>query len=153
MLSAPGIPIGLSNLFEDADFIASAPEGTKPCFNSQSHVNDKTLLGWAFRRAAREKRTGTMQHIRRICDAMAEALNRYQRTMYHDVIVIKMIELRMGILRIHRAYADDCVVQGHLKTSIIVLDLHIPKSAKEQYGITPLFSSSIEPPQPHQAEE
>jgi hypothetical protein len=134
--SPPTIPIGLSTLFRRAGFIASAPEMCKPCFKTKKYYDTSTLRGWIMRHASGETSTDTQTNVYNICEGMSQAVEQYAETWWENVIIERMIKLRIGIFKIIAAYErdKDYDTADCLKDSVLILDFRIPENRRNDYG-------------------
>lgn len=134
-ISAPTIPIGLQQLFEDAGFLAAAEDDQKPCIKGKYYVQSDSWLGYLQRRWDREGPDKTKVYVRRVCEQLSQSLNMYVDTNFYDIILIKMVKVRIGVERIANTYRHvDITVHGHLLDSILILDMKIPESVKQEQG-------------------
>ena len=121
------MPIGLTNLFQDANFIASVAPQTKLNVKTRTYAQSTSAMDWLLRKKNGENAQATAQFVRQTCEAMVEALHQHGDTSFRDLIVQKIKAMQTGILQLARVYEGDRITCDHFhdSTSILELNLHL----------------------------
>lgn len=134
-INPPTIPVALQRLFADAGFLSCAQDNQKPCIGNRYYVGN-SALGFLLRRWERENVDRTKTFIRSTCEEILQNLIQYKSTDFYDIILTKMLKLRVGLTKISHSYRADVTAQDHINDSIMILDMKIPEHIKIIYGIS-----------------
>jgi hypothetical protein len=138
----PIIPVHLTSLIEDVEYISLAQRSMKPCVRTRTYVHKDSMYGRAYRLYYGENGDSGSNYVRKVCENIAQSLELYRdRDELYMILLSKVLELRAGLSEIIETY-NGHPSQAKYKTSLIIIDMKIPHDIKIKHGI-PLVTGQI----------
>jgi hypothetical protein len=136
------IPLELTDLFEDAEFISGIPADYKPSFKSKTYQHKDYISTKILRTLNGETGNDGALKIKHTCERLAQAYDQYKESSYKSMIIEMMIKVYVSLINLIKTYEDKPGPKGIYRTSSIILSQVIPDEEKYKHGISSLGTDS-----------
>lgn len=119
------MPIDLKELLSKLEFIAMIQRGHKININSMSFVSSTSLMGSIVRTLNNENRDNSLLFINNTVDATLEAIDKYNNTQFHKILMHSLSSARNGIDQLATTYREDPEVVSKIKVCIKNIDIQL----------------------------
>src|SRR5437899_2876871 len=103
-MTAISIPTPLRDILRRLEYLAMIEEGSKPCVNNMTFVDQRSWIGAIVRSLNHENAQHTLLSIDNTVEETIKAINEYKNSEFLRLIVDALHRARIGITKLSGTY-------------------------------------------------
>lgn len=127
-MTATSIPTPLRDILRRLEYFAMIEEGSKPCVNSMTFVNQASWLGALTRSINHENAHHTLMSINETVEETIKAINEYGSTEFISLIISALNRARSGIAKLSGTYEGRHDILASLNVTLSNIDIQLEKN-------------------------
>ena len=133
-MKAISIPTPLRDILRRLEYLAMIEEGSKPCVNNMTFVDQYSWIGALIRSFNHENAHHTLLSIDNTIEETIKAINDYKNSEFIRLIIDALRRARNGISKLSGTYAGRHDVLASLNVTLSNIDIQLEKN--RTYAVT-----------------